>query len=161
MSAVVTATRSMPGSGSLVLRVAQTVRLRDVVSAARLPGLLRRLAALLFGRSWDRGLFASMGDLGFSVRATEPLRSLTLARPLGRAGSGSWASGAPHNAVLVQLAISPVEAGTEVSVSLGVDRSRTLRGLAVRALLWVLRPLLAWGLRAWLAGLADRLDQPR
>jgi hypothetical protein len=158
---LVTVTRPIPSSGKVVLRVAQTVQLRDVVAVAPLPGPVRGLAARVLRRFWDRGMFAILMALGFSVRETVPLRRLTLARPLGRARTSGWSSGAPRQAVLVGLTIAARGSATEVSVSVGVDPSRRLRARVVRLVVRLLGPVLAWGLGLWLAGLEARIAAPR
>lgn len=132
------------------------VQLRDVVAVAPLPAPVRTLAARVLRRFWDRGLFAMVMAVGFSVRETSPLASLTLARPLARARTAGWASGSPRNAVVLRLSIEDAGDMTEVSVALGVDPSRTVRAAAARGVLRVLRPLLSWGLGLWITGLEAR-----
>ena len=153
---LVGASRLVRAKGTVVLRVAQTVQVGDVVTSAGLPAVVRRPTRWVLRRWWERGLFAVVMGLGFSVRETVPLQSLTLARPLAR-GAG-WASGAPRNALVVRLGISASGDATEVRVSLGLDDSRTLRSRAVRLAARLLRPLLAWALRLWLVGLETRID---
>lgn len=158
---LVTVTRSVRSPGRVVLRVAQTVQLRDVVAASALPAPVRSLAARILRRWWEHSLFAVLMTLGFSVRETVPLRRLTLARPLGRSRASGWSSGAPRRAVLVGLTIAARGEVTDVSVSVGVDPSRRARARLARGLVRVARPLLSWGLGLWLRGLDARIAAPR
>jgi hypothetical protein len=158
VSGLVSVTRPLPANGSVVLRTAQTVRLGDVVDVAPLPAPVRRLARRTLRRWWQRGLFSIVMALGFSVRETVPMRSLTLARPLGRAGG--WASTAPRNALLVRLSLRPDGGGTDVSLSVDLDPSRTLRSRVVGLALRATRPLLARALGLWLTGLDARTRPP-
>ena len=141
-----TATRTISASGHTVLRVAQTVRLRDVVVAAPVPALLRRLAERVLRRFWERGMFAIVMGLGFSVRETVPLRSLTLARPVG--GPGGWQAGPPASALRRPARHRTPRGGTQVTVGVEVDPASTLRGRSVR------RSESARRGRCWLGGWA-------
>lgn len=161
MNELVSAARPVRASSALVFRVAQMVRVQDIAAVAPLPGPVRRLAPRLLRNSWDRGLFAIMMSLGFSVHETVPMRSMTLARPLGRARSRGWDSGVPLNALLVRLVIGARDDHTSVCVSLGTEPSQTVRSRLVSGALRVLRPVLVWGLGLWLTGLERRIAEAR
>lgn len=157
MITVAEAARPLPASSGKVLRTAQLIRLADVLSAARVPGPLRQAAVRVLRSRLDRGLFGMLMALGCSVTDSEPMRSLTLSRPLTGGRRPLWASGRPGTALLIRLTVHEHGDSAEVRVAVGVGGLRSVRGLLAWLVLRGGRPLARWCLSAWLTSLEDRV----
>lgn len=157
MITVVEMTRPIRASTGTVLRVAQTIRVADALESARVPDGLRRVAVRGMRSRLDHGLFAVLMALGCSVVGSEPMRSLTLGRPLDLRRSPAWASGRMGAALLIRLQVRADSDQTDVSVALGLSDGRHARCVIAWLGLTSARPLLRWCLAAWLASLDDRI----
>jgi hypothetical protein len=157
-------TRPIRASTGTVLRIAQTIRVADALGSAPLPGTLRWIAARVLRSRLDHGVFALLMALGCAVTGSEPMRSLTLARPLARRRHPGWAAGTPGSGrpaatLLITLRVRAQAPGSEVSVAVGVGGARRVAGVLAVAALRAARPLAAWCLSVWLTSLEARISE--